>query len=263
MEAVQLDEYDRREPIYIEYRDPDGDFVVKYRASRGYYVEGDGADRAPSFENLDDAIEHGELSVMSMGNEIDENYHDSNLETRKITNKLHELMDDQVLDPRAVADAALIYMSEADVADMARTNELYDGEDDFDSEIDEEIKSGTPGGRPFIDLSGPDGNAFVMMGLAKSYAEQLRLDGNAIVHEMREGDYENLLAVFDKYFGDYVDLYRGDADDVEESIDDNMFPENEDDVSTCECGSDDISKWTDDQGRKNVACNECGDEWMY
>ena len=28
MEAVQLDEYDRREPIYIEYRDPDGDFIA-------------------------------------------------------------------------------------------------------------------------------------------------------------------------------------------------------------------------------------------
>jgi len=72
IEAVQLDEYERTEPVYTEYRDPDGEFVVKYRASRGYYTDGPGADRAPSFDNLPDAIEHGELSVMSYGDAIEE-----------------------------------------------------------------------------------------------------------------------------------------------------------------------------------------------
>lgn len=72
IEAVQLDEYERTEPVYTEYRDPDGEFVVKYRASRGYYTDGPGADRAPSFDNLDDAIEHGELSVMSYGDALEE-----------------------------------------------------------------------------------------------------------------------------------------------------------------------------------------------
>lgn len=84
-------------------------------------------------------------------------------------------------------------------------------------QIDEEIKSGIPGGRPFIDLSGPGGNAFAIMGNAKSYAKQLGLDGDAIVAEMQQGDYENLLKVFDNYFGDYVDLYRGDSE-MEECI---------------------------------------------
>jgi len=84
-------------------------------------------------------------------------------------------------------------------------------------EVSEEIKGGIPGGRPFIDLSGPGGNAFAIMGNAKSYAKQLGLDGDAIVAEMQQGDYENLLTVFDSYFGDYVDLYRGDSD-VEESV---------------------------------------------
>jgi hypothetical protein len=43
---------------------------------------------------------------------------------RKITNKLHQLMDDGTIDARAVADAALIYFSEQDIAEMARVNEL-------------------------------------------------------------------------------------------------------------------------------------------
>lgn len=59
-----------------------------------------------------------------------------------------------------------------------------------------------------IDLSGPDGNAFVLFGYAKNYAKQLGLDGNEIVEEMKSGDYENLLNVFDSYFGEFVTLYR-------------------------------------------------------
>ena len=51
-----------------------------------------------------------------------------------------------------------------------------------------------------IDLTGPDGNAYVLMGYAKRLAEELGLDSKSIVSEMKEGDYENLLSVFDKYF---------------------------------------------------------------
>lgn len=59
-----------------------------------------------------------------------------------------------------------------------------------------------------VDLSGSGGNAWSLMGLATNYAKQLGLDGKAICEEMRSGDYENLLQVFDKYFGEYVDLVR-------------------------------------------------------
>ncbi len=127
---------------------------------------------------------------------------------REVTNQLHELMDDGTLDPRAVADAALKYLSEDDVKDMAHANELIVNYDD-DDEIEEDIKQGLPGGKPTIDLSGPDGNAFVLMGRAEGYAKDLGLDGNVIIAEMKESDYEHLLSVFDKYFGKYVDLYRG------------------------------------------------------
>ena len=59
-----------------------------------------------------------------------------------------------------------------------------------------------------IDLTGPDGNAFVLIGTAGRLAKQLGLDESEIQSEMMAGDYENLLKVFDKYFGDYVTLYR-------------------------------------------------------
>jgi len=63
--------------------------------------------------------------------------------------------------------------------------------------------------RKQIDLTGPEGNSFVLMGYAKSYARQLGLDGDAIVHEMMEpGNYEELILVFDRHFGAFVELVR-------------------------------------------------------
>jgi hypothetical protein len=61
---------------------------------------------------------------------------------------------------------------------------------------------------PIIDLTGPQGNAFFLMGQAGQYARDLGLDGDQIITEMKLGDYENLVAVFDRYFGDYVILER-------------------------------------------------------
>jgi len=61
---------------------------------------------------------------------------------------------------------------------------------------------------PVIDLTGPEGNAFFLMGQASQYARQLGLDGDQIVSEMKSGNYENLVQVFDRYFGDYVILER-------------------------------------------------------
>ena len=59
-----------------------------------------------------------------------------------------------------------------------------------------------------IDLTGPDGNAFALMGYAKRFARQLGLDSNKIINEMTSGDYENLLEVFDKNFVSFVILER-------------------------------------------------------
>jgi len=59
-----------------------------------------------------------------------------------------------------------------------------------------------------IDLTGPDGNAFVLIATASRLAKQLGLDGKKIQAEMMGGDYENAVNVFDKNFGHLVTLYR-------------------------------------------------------
>lgn len=59
-----------------------------------------------------------------------------------------------------------------------------------------------------IDLTGPDGSAFVLLGLAKSFCKQLGIEYEPIRLCMLSGDYENLVKVFDKEFGEYVDLIR-------------------------------------------------------
>ncbi len=59
-----------------------------------------------------------------------------------------------------------------------------------------------------IDLTGPDGNAFVLIGKAGNLAKQLGLDKAKIQAEMMQGDYEHLVNTFDKHFGDFVTLYR-------------------------------------------------------
>lgn len=59
-----------------------------------------------------------------------------------------------------------------------------------------------------IDLTGPEGNAFVLLGYASKFAKQLGLDNDKIQDEMTSGDYENLVNTFDKYFGKFVTLYR-------------------------------------------------------
>ena len=70
------------------------------------------------------------------------------------------------------------------------------------------IRQKQPPSEIVIDLTGPDGNAFFLMARASDFAKQLGFDTEKIIEEMKSGDYENLISVFDKYFGDYVVLER-------------------------------------------------------
>ena len=70
------------------------------------------------------------------------------------------------------------------------------------------IRKKRMGRKVVIDLTGPQGNAFVLLGKATTYARQLELDAENIIAEMKSGDYENLVMTFDKYFGEYVTLER-------------------------------------------------------
>ena len=59
-----------------------------------------------------------------------------------------------------------------------------------------------------IDLTGPDGNAYALMAYASRFCKQLDLDSDEVISEMKSGDYENLIEVFDSYFGSFVILER-------------------------------------------------------
>jgi len=63
--------------------------------------------------------------------------------------------------------------------------------------------------RKVIYLSGNDGNAFALLGYASRFAKQLDMskeETKAILDEMMSGDYDNLLAVFENHFGEFVEL---------------------------------------------------------
>ena len=63
-------------------------------------------------------------------------------------------------------------------------------------------------GKEFIDLTGPQGNAFFLLGTAKRYCAKLDKGWEDISARMKSGDYENLIKVFNEEFGDWIDLYR-------------------------------------------------------
>jgi hypothetical protein len=49
---------------------------------------------------------------------------------RKETNRLLNMIEEGLIDPHAVADMCLAYMSEDDVADMMRANDLLEDDED-------------------------------------------------------------------------------------------------------------------------------------
>ena len=62
-----------------------------------------------------------------------------------------------------------------------------------------------------IDLTGPQGNAFYLLGLAKRWAKELQFSDSyrdEMLEKMKSSDYENLIKVFDDEFGSIVTLYR-------------------------------------------------------
>ena len=71
------------------------------------------------------------------------------------------------------------------------------------------IRSKTPQSEIVIDLTGPQGNAFFLLGYAKKLAKQLDFeDVDGLLDDMKSGDYEHLVQVFDEHFGDFVILER-------------------------------------------------------
>ena len=59
-----------------------------------------------------------------------------------------------------------------------------------------------------IDLTGPQCNEFYLLGTASKLCKQLEIDDTIVLDDMKSGDYEHLITVFDTYFGDIIDLER-------------------------------------------------------
>lgn len=63
-----------------------------------------------------------------------------------------------------------------------------------------------PAEKPVIDLNGPEGNAYYLLGTGRILARQMRIDFGPIEAEMTSGGYRVLVEAFDRHFGEYVDL---------------------------------------------------------
>ena len=62
-------------------------------------------------------------------------------------------------------------------------------------------------GKTVINLDGPEGNAFQLLAYASRFAKDMGyVSDEAILRNMKSGDYTNLVRTFDKYFGEYVIL---------------------------------------------------------
>jgi len=62
-----------------------------------------------------------------------------------------------------------------------------------------------------IDLTGPRGNAFFLLGTASNLAKQLdysKKEIQELLEEMKGSDYEYLINIFEDHFGQFVTLYR-------------------------------------------------------
>ncbi len=59
-----------------------------------------------------------------------------------------------------------------------------------------------------IDLTGPDGNVFALIGIGGRLCKQLGLNSEMFYRRMMSGDYENAVNTFEEYFGNFVTLYR-------------------------------------------------------
>jgi hypothetical protein len=59
-----------------------------------------------------------------------------------------------------------------------------------------------------IDLTGPQGNSFYILGVAQNLCKQFGIDHKPLIKDMMSGDYEHLLKVFDDKFGSIVTMYR-------------------------------------------------------
>ena len=85
------------------------------------------------------------------------------------------------------------------------------------NKINEALIGGENSEKISIDLRGESGNAYYIMALAQRLAKQLKevdpekYNIKKILDEMMSSDYKHLVETFEKYFGDFVNIYNADV----------------------------------------------------
>lgn len=68
-----------------------------------------------------------------------------------------------------------------------------------------------PHSKPFIDLSGPCGNVYYLIAQISWLGKKAGMNHEemkSVEEDMKSDDYEHALEVFDKHFGEFIDLAR-------------------------------------------------------
>lgn len=55
-----------------------------------------------------------------------------------------------------------------------------------------------------IDLSGPQGNSFSLMAIAKDLCKKTGKDSAAMIGKMVSGDYQNIISILKEEFGEHI-----------------------------------------------------------
>ena len=57
-----------------------------------------------------------------------------------------------------------------------------------------------------LDLAGPEGNAYVLLGIAHGLLEEQGMDPDMYITMMKSGDYGNLVRLFNELFGEFFTI---------------------------------------------------------
>lgn len=68
------------------------------------------------------------------------------------------------------------------------------------------IKENKPFEKIKLDLTGEDGNVFAVIGLGRKISNKIGIDFKPIQKDMMSSDYGHAIRVFEKHFGDFVDI---------------------------------------------------------
>lgn len=96
-----------------------------------------------------------------------------------------------------------------------------------------------------IDLSGPQGNSFNLLAQARKLGKILDMtkeEIESVNEEMMSGDYDNLIDVFENYFGELVVLQNKPFEWDEDVWDDEIGEKNLDEIEDF----DDHEEWDED-----------------